>query len=84
MSQKYYDSAFTGAQIDAAVRTAEDIANASNPVNNGKYIAVNEEGKLQAVDPPQSNPYDDTELRGRIETIENVINNLIPANGEVF
>ena len=49
MAQKYYDSVFTGAQIDAAVRTASAIASASIPENAGKLIVVDADGNLTAV-----------------------------------
>ena len=50
MAQTYYDSAFTGAQIDAAVRTSAAIASASVPQNAGKVISVDTDGNLIAVD----------------------------------
>lgn len=49
MAQTYYDSAFTGAQIDAAVRASIAVSEVAKPVNAGKVLAINEEGKLVTV-----------------------------------
>lgn len=50
MANKYYDSEFSGAQIDAAVRASSAVADVSKPVNAGKVLSISEEGKLIAVD----------------------------------
>lgn len=50
MANKYYDSEFSGAQIDAAVRASTAVAEVSKPVNAGKVLAISNEGKLVAVE----------------------------------
>ena len=82
MAQTYYDSAFTGAQIDAAVRSAAAIAAASVPQNSGKLISVNVNGDLIAIDSPGA--YDDTELAARIDAVESRLSSLLDATGEEF
>lgn len=49
MSKTYYDSAFSGAQIDAAVRASSGIANIAKIENAGKIVCISDDGSVAAV-----------------------------------
>lgn len=82
MAKTYYDSAFTGAEIDAAIRTAGLLSQTLAAENAGKLLGVDASGQLAAVDPPQG--YDDTALAGRVSALEETISGLLDATGEAF
>lgn len=50
MAKTYYDSAYTGPEIDAAVSVGATIAAAAIPENRGKFVGFAEDGSVQAVD----------------------------------
>ena len=82
MAKTYYDSVFTGAEIDAAVRVAGTIAAAAVPENCGKLVGFGMDGAVQAVNPPAE--YDDSALSDRVSNLENTINGLLDATGVSF
>lgn len=82
MAKNYYDSAFTGAQIDAAVRAAGSLSQAAVIANAGKYLAVDTDGNVKAVNAPEG--YDDTALSQRVTELETAISGLRDATGEAF
>lgn len=82
MAKTYYDSAFTGSQIDAAIRTANVIIGASVPENAGKHLAIGKDGGLTVADPPAA--YDDTALIGRVTALETTVSGLLDATGVSF
>lgn len=82
MAKTYYDSAFTGSEIDAAIRTANVIREASVPENAGKLLSFAADGSLTTTQPPEG--YDDTSLSGRVAALEETVSGLLDATGVSF
>lgn len=82
MAKTYYDSAYTGSQIDAAIRTATVIMGAAVPENAGKHLAIGEGGGLTVADPPAA--YDDTALTVKVAALEETVSGLLDATGVSF
>lgn len=75
MAKTYYDSAYTGPEIDAAVSVAKAIADSAVPENSGKFLGFAKDGSVQAVDAPRG--YDDTALSQRVTDLEKAISGLL-------
>lgn len=82
MAKTYYDSVYTGPQMDAAFQIANVIIRAAVPENAGKHLAIGDRGGLTVADPPVA--YDDTALTGRVAALEEAVSGLLDATGVSF
>ena len=82
MAQKYYDSQYSGRQIDIAVQTAVKVAEVAKTENAGKILQIDETGEIIPADAPEV--YDDTALSGRVQNIEARLAELLDATGVEF
>ena len=82
MAKTYYDSAYTGPQMDAAFQIATVIIGAAVPENAGKHLAIGQDGGLTVAAPPAA--YDDTALIGRVAAMETTLSDLMDATGVSF
>lgn len=82
MAKTYYDSVYTGPQMDAAFQIATVIIGAAVPENAGKHLAIGEDGGLTVADPPAA--YDDTALADRVTALETTVSGLLDATGVSF
>lgn len=82
MAKTYYDSVYTGPQMDAAFQIATVIIGAAVPENAGKHLAIGQDGGLTVAAPPAA--YDDTALIGRVAALETTVSGLLDATGVSF
>lgn len=82
MAKTYYDSAYTGSQMDAAFQIANVIIGAAVPENAGKLLSFAADGSLTTTQPPEG--YDDTSLSGRVAALEGAVSGLLDATGVSF